>query len=131
MGQDEGGEGVDIRFMSITADGETLGTMGYMAPEQCGSARDADHRADIYGLGATLFHCLVGRPPFVAPNEYRLAELIDANRAESTTRQRAADQAIGALRSDLAGITRRIRSTNWTRSSSSYRRLPVECTPYC
>jgi serine/threonine protein kinase len=62
--------------LGITADGETLGTVGYMAPEQVRTAREADHRADIYGLGATLFHCLSGRPPFQATTELQLlAEL--------------------------------------------------------
>ncbi|MCC7381814.1 MAG: protein kinase [Deltaproteobacteria bacterium] len=40
-----------------------LGTANYMAPEQAlGEA--IDHRADIYALGATLFHVLAGRPMF-------------------------------------------------------------------
>ncbi len=57
---------------AITSDGETLGTMGYMAPEQVRTAKDADHRADVYALGASLFHCLAGRPPFDARNEAML-----------------------------------------------------------
>lgn len=61
----------------ITADGETLGTMGYMAPEQVRTAKDADHRADVYGLGASLFHCLAGRPPFDGPNELALLAEIE------------------------------------------------------
>ncbi|MBL4848944.1 MAG: protein kinase [Planctomycetes bacterium] len=72
------GLGKNIRDMalSITSDGETLGTLGYMAPEQLGDAKKADHRADIYGLGATLYHCLAGRPPFdsVAIQELRAAQ---------------------------------------------------------
>ncbi len=44
-----------------TAFGKSLGTPGYMAPEQIHTARYADVRADIYGLGATLYHCLSGR----------------------------------------------------------------------
>lgn len=63
--------------LGITSDGETLGTVGYMAPEQVRTAREADHRADVYALGATLFHCLAGRPPFVARSEAQLMEELE------------------------------------------------------
>jgi serine/threonine protein kinase len=48
----------------LTEEGVTLGTPDYIAPEQWFSARDVDHRADLYSLGCTLYHLLTGRPPF-------------------------------------------------------------------
>jgi len=41
-----------------------LGTADYLAPEQALSSHDVDIRADVYGLGATFYFLLAGRPPF-------------------------------------------------------------------
>jgi len=53
-----------------TRDTQALGTPGYAPPEQYGNAQ-TDARADIYALGATLYHLLtnydVGRTPFALP----------------------------------------------------------------
>jgi serine/threonine protein kinase len=48
----------------LTGDGTLLGTLEYIAPEQSLNAAAADIRADIYSLGCTLYHMLVGHPPF-------------------------------------------------------------------
>ncbi len=48
----------------LTLDGALLGTLEYMAPESILSPAEADHRADIYALGVTLFECLTGVVPF-------------------------------------------------------------------
>jgi WD40 repeat protein len=51
------------RHSSLTLSGQSLGSPGYAAPEQI-RAGQADARSDVYGLGATLYHLLTGRPPF-------------------------------------------------------------------
>jgi serine/threonine protein kinase len=49
---------------SISATGLMTGTAAYVAPEQARNADCCDHRADIYSLGATLYHALAGQLPF-------------------------------------------------------------------
>jgi len=48
----------------LTAPGEGMGTLAYMPPEQLDNAVAADQRADIYSLGASLYHMLTGKRPF-------------------------------------------------------------------
>ena len=48
----------------LTVTQSTMGTPGYMAPEQSMDAKSADQRSDIFSMGATLYALLAGRSPF-------------------------------------------------------------------
>jgi serine/threonine protein kinase len=48
----------------MTKPGTVMGTPAYIAPEQAQAIADIDIRADIYSLGATLYHLVTGQPPY-------------------------------------------------------------------
>ncbi len=71
-------ETTDIETAQTEA-GKAYGTPYYIAPEQIRGKIDIDHRADIYGLGATFYHLVTGRVPFMAddPTEVMKKHLRD------------------------------------------------------
>ena len=49
---------------SLTGIKVAMGTPGYMSPEQIMNAKTASKPSDVYGMGATLYAMLTGRPPY-------------------------------------------------------------------
>jgi serine/threonine protein kinase/Tol biopolymer transport system component len=63
----------------LTREGSTVGTAGYMSPEQV-QGQETDHRSDIFSMGVVLYELLAGQPPFKAAHESALMyEIVNVN----------------------------------------------------
>ena len=80
-----------------TVSKEIWGTPFYLAPEKA-RRQKADHRADLYSLGATLFHALTIQPPFDGETATQVV----------LARLQGPPPDVGALRPDLHPVTVRI-----------------------
>jgi serine/threonine-protein kinase len=60
-----------------TRTGMLLGTPAFMSPEQARSARDADHRSDLWSVAVMFYEILTGRQAFPAPTEFaRITQIL-------------------------------------------------------
>jgi len=84
-------------------EGMVLGTPDYIAPEQAMGKEDVDYRADIYSLGATLYHMLTGRPMFDGtPSKVMLAHTRTPMPDPRTYRPALSDEVVNVLNRMLA-----------------------------
>ncbi|MEZ4296909.1 MAG: protein kinase [Polyangiaceae bacterium] len=81
---------------SVTAAG--IGTPHYMSPEQARGDARLDRRADVYSLGATLYHVLCGEPPIPGSN------LLDVLHNVATVEPRPLRAVAPTIPADLAAI---------------------------
>ncbi len=74
----------DDKQASLTIDynDKVLGTADYLAPEQALNSHKVDNRADLYGLGCTMYFLLTGHPPFP---EGTIAQRIAKHQAQMPT----------------------------------------------
>ncbi len=72
-----------------TFSGQVMGTPSYMAPEQAeGHSGRVGPAADVYALGAILYHALAARPPFLGESALETIRLVTGTEAVPPTRLR-------------------------------------------
>ncbi len=72
----------------LTKTGSTLGTIGYMSPEQI-EGKKVDHRSDLFSVGVILYEMLTGRRPFERDNDAAVYHSITTSTPEPIARYKS------------------------------------------
>jgi serine/threonine protein kinase len=73
----------------LSLQGEILGTLEYMAPEQMMETGPVDARSDVYSVGATLYECLTGEVPFTGTVMTLISGFVQGHRPRSVREHRS------------------------------------------
>ena len=85
------------KITRLTKQGSTVGTAGYMSPEQV-QGQDADHRSDIFSFGVLLYELLTGRLPFQGVHETALAyEIVNVDPPPMSSIKPGIDPSLDAI----------------------------------
>ncbi len=113
----------------LTESGITLGTPGYMSPEQSAGEKDLDGRSDIYSLGCLAYEMLSGEPPFTGPTTQAVLakQLTLAVSPVHVVRETLPEQVDEVLRTALAKVPadRYARATAFAQALEAATRVKV------
>jgi serine/threonine protein kinase len=85
------------KITRLTKEGSTVGTAGYMSPEQV-QGQDTDHRSDIFSYGVLLYELLTGQLPFKGVHETALAyEIVNVDPAPMSSVKPEIDPSLDAI----------------------------------
>ena len=85
------------KITRLTKEGSTVGTAGYMSPEQV-QGQDTDHRSDIFSYGVLLYELLTGQLPFKGVHETALAyEIVNVDAAPMSSLKPDIDPNLDAI----------------------------------
>ncbi len=104
----------------MTGYGQALGTPDCMAPEQVYDAHAVDFRADVYGLGCTLYKLLSGRYPFSGP---RYATKADKMRGHTQDPVPPINEHRGDVPEELIGLLDRMLAKDPAQRSDSVKEV--------
>ncbi|HZU95091.1 MAG TPA: protein kinase, partial [Planctomycetota bacterium] len=82
-------EGGGEKSVSLSKTGESIGTAGYMAPEQINDAKSAGPPADVFALGAILYEMLTGTPAFAGDTMHQRHAKVASGTFEPVRRARS------------------------------------------
>jgi serine/threonine-protein kinase len=89
--------GNNSRISRLTKEGSTIGTVGYMSPEQV-QGQDVDHRSDIFSLGVLLYELFTGQLPFKGVHETALLyEIVNVDPAPMAAVKPELDPALDGI----------------------------------
>jgi tetratricopeptide (TPR) repeat protein len=88
--------------ISVSRHGSFLGTASYAAPEQVQDAKNVGPAADVFSLGAVLYECLEGSPPFTGDSLVEVVTKLATGRFRPLARSDAPRWALQAIERALA-----------------------------
>ena len=89
--------GTKSKLSRLTKEGSTIGTVGYMSPEQV-QGQDVDHRSDIFSLGVLMYELFTGELPFKGVHETALLyEIVNVDAAPMSAVKPEVDPNLDAI----------------------------------